>query len=229
MATDLAAQAADKIFESIRNGTFAPDKALLPEAALAEYLGISRLTMREGVKALTARGVLTAIQGKGTFVVPFDEWTDLDAVISITAAQLSPHDLGIKLIEVRRMIEVGAAGLAAVCRTEAQLDRMSELLGQYEDAHNRDAIDEATEIDMNFHKLIAEASGNPFLPVILRSLEEPLHKVRAGTSAKRAIRERALGHHAAIFAAIKAGDATEAKETMRAHMTQTRQDIDTCF
>ena len=226
MSQSLSSQAVQDIVDRIAAGDLKDGEALPPEAELAAELGISRLTMREAVRVLKDRGVLRVVHGRGTYVAPMDQWTDLATIIEVLGKTTEPRDLGIQLIEVRRMIEVGASGLAALNRTEADLDAMRTHLAEFDAAVDGDNMEGVLVADIAFHREIVAASANPFLRTIVIALQSPLMRSRRATTALAEVRQRAREHHRRIFAAIESGDADAAKNAMRAHMTQTRQDLE---
>lgn len=225
MSTDLVRRAIDDILRRISSGQFPAGSALPPEDELANLLKVSRLTMREAVKVLKDPRVLDVVHGRGTFVLPLEEWTDLSSIATLLTDRVSPKELGLQLTQVRRMLEVGAAGLAAGNRSEEDLARLEEDLRAYEEAHDADDVEAALKSDLAFHRHILAASGNPFVGAIMQPLQATLSLSRRHTSALPDVRERAQAHHRKIFEAIAAGRADEAKNAMRAHMTQTANDI----
>ncbi|WP_353082341.1 FadR/GntR family transcriptional regulator [Tessaracoccus lapidicaptus] len=219
----LVDEAIQGILERVVDGGFPAGSALPPEADLAALLEVSRPTMREAVRSLSDRGVLRVVHGRGTFVAPQTEWRDLPTLIGVLARTTPSRDLGLQLIQVRRMLEVGAAGLAAEHRTDDDVARMRDLLDRY-DAAGSD-VDEVAALDIAFHEAILAASGNPFLAAIMQPLAEALAASRRTTAAREDVRSRAQEHHRRIADRIAAGDAPGAKDAMRAHMTQTHDDI----
>lgn len=213
------------ILDRIVDGTFAVGESLPPEADLAALLGVSRPTMREAVRSLSDRGVLDVVHGRGTFVAPRGEWRDLPTVIEVLARTTEPRELGVQLTQVRRMIEVGACGLAAEHRTSEDVALMHRLLDEYDVASAARDVDEVVRLDIAFHDAIVQASRNPFLATIMQTLGRALFTSRRTTSARTAVRARAQEHHRRILAAVEAGDPAAAKNAMRAHMTQTHDDI----
>lgn len=226
MGRNLSAQAVQQVIDLIAAGKLEAGQALAPEAVLAEELGVSRLTMREAVRVLKDRGVVRVIHGRGTYVCPMDEWTDLETIIHVLGQTTSRRELGRQLIEIRRMIEVGASGLAAASRTDDDIRAMRRRLEEFDSAESAADIEGVLMADIAFHQAIAAASGNPFLLTIMRALEEPLMRSRRETTAVAEVRSRARHHHHRIFEAIEDGDADRAKDAMRAHMTQTREDLE---
>ncbi|MHA6523319.1 FadR/GntR family transcriptional regulator [Tessaracoccus sp. G1721] len=221
----LVDEAIQGILDRVVDGEFPAGSALPPEADLAALLEVSRPTMREAVRSLSDRGVLRVVHGRGTFVAPREEWRDLPTLIGVLARTTPSRDLGLQLIQVRRMLEVGAAGLAAEHRSGDDVARMRDLLDRYDAAGERDDVDEVAQLDIAFHEAILAASGNPFLAAIMQPLAEALSASRRTTAALVEVRSRAQEHHRRIAERIAAGDTAGAKDAMRAHMTQTHDDI----
>ena len=221
----LVDEAIQGILDRVVDGEFPAASALPPEADLAALLEVSRPTMREAVRSLSDRGVLRVVHGRGTFVAPREEWRDLPTLIGVLARTTPSRDLGLQLIQVRRMLEVGAAGLAAEHRSDDDVARMQALLDSYDSAASQEDVDEVAALDIAFHEAILAASGNPFLAAIMQPLAEALSASRRTTAAREDVRSRAQEHHRRIFQAISDGDPAAAKDAMRAHMTQTHDDI----
>lgn len=224
-----SATAINDILEHIITGRFPANTPLPAEADLADILQVSRPTMREAVSILRERGVLDVRQGSGTFVRPHDEWTDVPTIMRAISQDMSPRDVGLRLVEVRRMLEVGAAGLAATNRTNADLVLMDQTHREYCHASKRERIENCAHLDIQFHNAILTASGNPFLAPILTPFAQALYESRLETTRNRDARIRAIDCHSAILQAIDRKDATEAKQAMRRHMTETRnafEDLD---
>lgn len=226
MATHLVQAAIDSILDAILRGRFEPGNALPPEKELAAWLDVSRPTMREAVRTLAERGVLHVVHGRGTFVVDPSHWSDIPTIMWWIENTTTPHDLGTYLVELRRMIEVGACGLAAARHSHSDLLAMREALERYDQAVAEDDIDAAAQADLDFHQRILDASGNPFLAAVMAPLATALHSSRKFTTEITDVRQRARLHHLAILERIERRDVVGAKEAMRSHMTQTRDDIE---
>lgn len=225
MASDRVIGAVSQIMDAILDKRFSPGDPLPPETELAQWLGVSRPTMREAVRSLAERGVLRVVHGRGTFVADPHTWRDPRSIITWMSRNCSRRQLGIHLVETRRMIEVGASGLAAARRTDLQIADMRQILDAYAQASAENDVERATQLDLDFHNSIMSASGNPLLAALLDPLAEALLDSRRHTTEFPEVRKRAAGHHENIFAKIAANDPTAAKQAMRAHMDQTRDDI----
>lgn len=225
MSTDRVTSSIRDILDGIIDGTFSDKNPLPPEAELAQYLDVSRPTMREAVRSLSTGGVLNVVHGRGTYVNPMDQWHDMSVIAYVLTKTRTALELGSQLTMLRHMIEVPAAELAARNRTRPQLAVMSEALDRFDEAVEANNTDAIAQADIDFHDAILQASGNPFISAILHPLRGALAKSRVDTTEVVEVRDRAREHHWAIFAAIKNHDHQAAHEAMAAHIVQTMDDI----
>jgi GntR family transcriptional repressor for pyruvate dehydrogenase complex len=129
----------ERLLDRVVSGEFGEGDALPPEPALAEQSGASRLTVREAVKVLASQNVLSPVQGRGTYVNPVTRWTSLEALVRVQRGDASK--VIAQLVEVRGMIEVGAAELFAGRTTDAELEAMGSDLAAMREAHARTDVD----------------------------------------------------------------------------------------
>lgn len=220
-------EAVDALTDRIVGGELAAGEALPGQWELAEQMAVSRLTVREAITALAAKGMVEVQPGNGTFVRPPHEWTDLSALSRVRTRETGSSRVALSVIEIRRMIEVGAASLCAARRTSEDIDALRSALDAMVRA--RDAGDVATFVthDLAFHHAVLRGCANPFLALVYDPLEKVLASAREQTSQVAAIRDHAVDHHRAILAAIESGDAEAAAAAMDAHMDQTADDLHT--
>jgi GntR family transcriptional regulator, transcriptional repressor for pyruvate dehydrogenase complex len=224
----LSDQLAERLISAIIDGTHAPGTALPPEGELAEQYSVSRLTVREAIKALRVQNMVRIQRGRGTYVNPPAQWTALDPMIRAAAA--TPRSSGAiseSLIEARRLIEVGAVELAASKRTDGDLEQLRQLLQDMRDAVDANDVELFVEADIAFHDAIMRASGNAFIPLMFEPFGRLLIEGRRETSAVPEIRANALAHHTRILRALEAADPALAREAMESHMCQTADDLRT--
>lgn len=229
MSNTRVSQCVESLLGEIVDGVFPAESSLPPEAELAVHLNVSRPTMREAVRTLSERGVLRVQHGRGTFVEPITNWTDARTIVRAVSKENTPQEIGLYLTEVRRMIEVGSAALAAQKATQLDLVAITKSIENYEEAHQQNDAEKAAEYDTEFHNRILQATGNPFVHAVLRPLTGPLEESRLGTSSIPEVRERALKHHRAILNALVDRDPEAAKSAMREHLSQTRDDVEKCL
>ncbi|MFF2390600.1 FadR/GntR family transcriptional regulator [Agromyces sp. NPDC058104] len=211
----------------ISDGELHPGDRLPIEPKLAEQLGVSRGSLREGVRALSSMGVLETRQGSGTFV------TDLDAELLLAPVELLvdlQRSSGAQQVHsVRRVLETDAAGRAAVLIDEEQLEEAARILDRSEVAIEADIIDHEVvmEHDIAFHAVIGRASGNDILAALISALSSRTVRGRLW----RAISDEAadantLREHREILDAIRAGDPDAARIRMAAHLLAVESFLD---
>ena len=224
----LSDELAERVLSAIIDGTYPPGTALPPEGELAEQYSVSRLTVREAVKALRVQNIVRIQRGRGTYVTPPAQWTALDPMIrAVAATPRSSGAISESLIEARRMIEVGAVELAAGKRTEDDLEQLRVLLEDMREAVETGDVDVFVEADVAFHDTIMRASGNAFIPLMFEPFGRLLIEGRRETSSVPEIRANALAHHGHILRALETGDPALARKAMEDHMGQTADDLRT--
>ncbi len=216
-------EAVVELVADIVAGRLAPGDALPREVVLAERFDISRGVARECLRALEERGLATVKHGSTTTVNPRDDWDLFDADV-LTAALEGPDAVGLleEYLECRRIVEIEAAGLAAQRATPERLAVLEQRLGAMAAALElRPArVQERAyhEADVAFHTALVEATGNAPLASLVRRIDAALLAARYPLARPAYRRSRALPEHAAILAAIRAGDAGAASDAMRAHL-----------
>lgn len=215
----------DGLLDAIIAGRLEAGQPLPPEGDLAEQYGVSRLTMREGVKLLQAQGVIVAVPGTRHRIAPTEEWTGLEAVVRHAQSAGARERSSLEMLEMRMMFETGAAEFAADRRTDADLAEMQALLERMHEAHSAGDVDAFVEADLAFHDVIIRAADNRILVASMRPLTTMLQATRSETSAVAEIREHALAEHAAVLEAMRSGSGAAARKAMRSHMRQTRDDL----
>ena len=216
----LSQHATGRLEQLIRDGHFKPGDVLPSERLLAEQFGVSRTVVREAVRSLVAKSLLEVRQGKGTVVRAPSEQS---VVQSVTAfMQIGQPQLDYRKVhEVRRVLEVEIAGLAAERRTlddlgllERQVDEMVDLRG-VQPAFSRN--------DLGFHSLLARATHNELFALLLDSVADVLFKVRELGNVVPGAPDNAIRHHRLILSAVQAGDAELARSAMRGHLMDSEQ------
>jgi DNA-binding FadR family transcriptional regulator len=209
-------QAIDQIRRLITSRAFAPGQRLPSERELAELLGMSRPSLREVILALSALGVLESQHGRGTFVSSLN--ADVLA-LPLTLILEVNKDALLHLLEVRLLLEVGAAESAALRMSEASLGDLAVIRSEEKDA--LEDIETFVDCDIRFHRVIHEASGNDLLLALMDSLSTLGRQSRLMTASSRAVRNSTLKEHQAIIAALRRRDPAAAGAAMRRHLAHT--------
>ncbi|WP_327351773.1 FadR/GntR family transcriptional regulator [Streptomyces sp. NBC_01304] len=207
-------RAIEQIKAMIGEGRLEPGQRLPTERDLSAQLGISRSSMREAVRALTVLGVLEARHGSGIYVTQLQAG-DLLETFGVVA-DLSRGQQLVELLEVRRVLESTATGLAAARITAEQLAVVSEHLAAME------ATEDPEEIlahDLAFHRAIVAAAGNESMAAILDGLSSRTFRARVwrGYQEEGAF-ERTRREHARIHEALVARDPEAARVAAAAHV-----------
>ncbi|QJU55220.1 FCD domain-containing protein [Herbiconiux sp. KACC 21604] len=198
----------------IAAGAFAPGETLPPEPALCESLGVSRGALREAVKALVAKGMLELRPRTGTRVLPREHWNLLDPEVLSWSSDHDREGLIRHLIELRGLIEPGAAALAATRADAEAARRLAETAAAMGAAADRGDADGFTEADVAFHRVLLRSTGNPLLASLNGSLSIALHTSFETTSSVRGAADDTLPLHRAVAEAVAAGDAEAARSAM---------------
>ncbi|MDT0342866.1 FadR/GntR family transcriptional regulator [Streptomyces litchfieldiae] len=212
----LVEQATERLREQITGGTWAVGTKLPGETTLAASLGVGRSTVREALRALVGAGLVRARQGAGVFVVatePREDW----------AAQLRRAAIT-DVYEVRVLVEVEAACLAARRRTDDDIAALHEALAGRRAA--ADADDAAfVDADIALHTTVVAAAHNPVLTGLFGEFVPALRRGLLDLVAMLDLRATHPGHgdegHAALVHAVVSGDAEAAGETLRNELGQT--------
>jgi GntR family transcriptional regulator, transcriptional repressor for pyruvate dehydrogenase complex len=213
-------QIVQQVEESIHKGALKPGNQLPPERELAHQFGVSRTAVREAVKALREKGLVEAYPGRGTFVTDGTSHAirqSLDRMIRIGQPEGSTY-----LAEVREILEPEIAALAATRADVEDLTSMHEAVSIMDKA-KRDS-DAFIEADLDFHLALAEAAANPLILSLIDSIVGLLREQRLRIFQVEGGPERGQYHHKKIMEAIEKHDPLGAREAMKAHLRQVRDD-----
>lgn len=208
-------QISHQLLQRIVDGHFQPGDRLPPERDLAAIFNVSRVVVRESIGSLEAKGIVSVRQGRGTTVNPVDEWNTLDSQVLLL---LHGDEIFSQLMETRWIFEPEMAALAA----ERIHDDEMEPLRLCSELPEDDSVEEHVERDINFHLMIAKATHNPVLLMVLSSTSELLREGRKRIFIVPGELAKAREWHQAIYSAIKRRDPDAAREAMAGHMVQVR-------
>ncbi|MEG0260135.1 MAG: FadR/GntR family transcriptional regulator [Lysinibacillus sp.] len=208
---------AEILQEKIRSGELKPGDRLSSVEKLAEQLHVSRSVVREALSALKAMGLIEIKQGSGTFV---KQTSHLDFPLSITLPG-NKQDIT-HLLELRKMIEVGAAASAARHRTEEDIQKLLGILEKMKLGQGDGELGE--KADFEFHSAISKASQNPLLTPLLDQVSSLMidtmrETLRLWLFSQKTTSEKLYDEHMQIFLAIKVQNVDLAKQAMLSHLT----------
>jgi len=210
----LADQAAELLLGRVRSGEWALGARLPGETTLARQLGVGRSTVREAIRQLAGRGVLSSRQGVGVFVSALDvrdAWDDVLRRADIVA-----------VLEARVAVETEAAGLAAARRTPADLRAIRRALAE----RGADYVDVESHVDadLRFHRAVVVAAHNPLLTDLFdgftaRVREAMVELLRWRRAVGEALDDDAdHDAHVRLADAVAGRDAAAASSRSRAHL-----------
>jgi GntR family transcriptional repressor for pyruvate dehydrogenase complex len=201
--------------EMIHRGELRPGDRLPPERDLAKLLGVSRPTLRAGIRSLAAVGVLHSRQGAGTFVVKADGPPSLDS--SPLRLMASLHGFtSAEMFEARQSLEMAVAGLAAERATGDQMASMSEeVAGMFA---SLDDPEQFLVHDMRFHQTVAAASGNRILTSLMNMVATILFDTRIKTVKRATDLKESAEMHRHVYRAIRERNPEGARAAMHEHL-----------
>jgi len=191
-------QAIEALRGEIASGAWPVGEKIPTEPALVEQLGIGRNSLREAIRALVHAGLLETRQGDGTYV---RATSDLAGAVR---RRTSRAEL-LEVFEVRRALEVEAARLAALRRTDADLAALTEVLRERAEAGRARELERFVESDVRLHRLIAAASHNAMLAELYDDVTGALRDVLYASVGRTTWGEQVTMHDA-LVEAIRAGD-----------------------
>ena len=204
------------IEEIIINKEYDESRFLPSEGELCKRFDVSRATVREAVRSMEVRGFVKRLHGKGIVVV--DNSVNVLTQTLADVIQRGESTI-VDLIEVRNVIEVEAARLAAGRADEQDMAKMEDCLLFMEQAETMD--EQYYRNDLAFHLAMVEASKNVLLFAIIKSFEPLLQDVIVASSQQEVCIERRYGYHRSIFDAISGKDEKAAADAMKRHLKAT--------
>lgn len=205
-----------QIQQLISSGSLKPGQKLPPERSLAEELNVSRTSIREALRSLEMMGYLESKVGigGGTYVKEIS----FDNIISpFSQVLLQNDDFIVELLEVRLFLEIEVARLAAIRRSDEDLEKMQQAIRQMEEeiAKGKTGLDG----DNAFHRALSEAGNNRVLQQFVYMCGDLLEVEReAHLAASKKESKKALEQHKELLTAIEAGDDERAKLLMSKHI-----------
>lgn len=208
------------IVTAIVTGTL-PEKALLPiEAELSVHFGVSRTVIREAIRSIEEKGMITVVRKSGTTVRHRDHWNLLDPVVLQVMLE-NDATLGVldDLAIVRSSLEGAMAAATAQRRTP---DEIAELeAGLHAMGATIDDVERFADADGDFHAAVMSFSHIPLAEGITKTLySRARQSARFTRNATRAAFDATLEEHERVLDAIRDGDGERAEAAMRYHILE---------
>lgn len=213
-----------QIAGAIEAGEFAPGDRLPSEREFVEMLGVSRVSVREAIRALEAVGLVEVFQGRGSFVAD----TRSEAYANSFRSWLSVHrEEVLDLLRIRGALDELAAESAAGRSAEAGAEGIVGAQAEFRAAATaaQPELAELVRRDVAFHDAIATASGSPLLVDLLGDLHSYMAESRQVTLAPQGRAARSADEHDAILIAIQACDPPAARAAAAQHIESVRDAI----
>lgn len=213
-----------RIFERIleyfkrlmQQGEIKPGDRLLPERDLASQLGVSRTSLREALRAMELLGLLEIIPKQGASILTPNPGSMLSFLgLALSLRPIISEDI----LEVRIIIECGAARLATKRASREELAQMKAILDRMPRTITGD--DCGAQADFDFHDSIIRATHSDFLMFVYEAIEGLLRRShrerRIALFNYPRILQNLVKDHVAIYEAVAGGDEQAAEEKMREH------------
>jgi DNA-binding FadR family transcriptional regulator len=210
-----------ELVATIVRGEIASGEALPSEEDLASQFEVSRPVVREAVKELAVLGMVESRQGRSTRVTPAGDWNPFaPELLSVRSEVGAVDDFLLELLELRRLIETGAAALAAVRASEDDLERMAQEVERME--ANVHDLERFTDGDLAFHNRLLAATGNHLLIRLIDMIAPALRLGRMISLQRRPEGpiDSQRGHRR-VLEAVRAHDPEAARVAMREHLSWT--------
>ena len=211
----------DQLRKLLLEGHWKAGEKIPSENELCRLMGVSRISVRTAIKSLIAQGFLVSRQGEGTFVV--DVSIDLNMNVLIPIIGLDDKNI-LEVLEYRKIIELGILPLFFRNLTDEGIQALRVNLESQESTPESE-IDKITELDLGFHSLLFEISGNSLILKVSQILNELFRK-----SMEEAVihlgNQKGRRYHRMIFEAIAARDQEKTTEILMEHIQDTINSIE---
>lgn len=208
----------EQIKQMILDKAYDENGFLPSEGELCEQLEVSRSTVREAVRSLEIRGFVRRMHGKGVQVNNAGFKVFTQSMIDMLDQDNVDLD---DMLQVRRIVEVEVAGIAAGHATPQMLE---ELLTQIEIMENEHSNTQPyINADLKFHRTLVKAAGNSMLTAIMDAYSFFLRDLIEASCQQEESIEKRFGYHRNVYAAVVDGDCERARDTMRIHLQATEE------
>ena len=213
-ANTVPQEVAGRLIRSVVDGHYKPGDKLPSEPELCESFQIGRNALREALKALSLIGLIREERGKGTFVRERSEFLVRPLLFGLE----DEFELQ-SLIEVRQLIEVELAGLAAERASQPEIEAIALWLDRIDNFAQLERSTEYFTADIEFHFAVALAAHNPLLSRYLTLTRNLIHKwFPSQDSFYSPGLQQGVAEHHEIFEAIQGGKSVEARRAMKRHL-----------
>jgi GntR family transcriptional regulator, transcriptional repressor for pyruvate dehydrogenase complex len=208
---------ADELRADITSGRLQPGERLPPEPELCVKTGVSRSTVREALRLLASQHLIVTTRGVtgGSFVAHPDAEQLADGLATGFTLLTNSADVGLAdMLELRRALEVPAAGLAALRRDDEHLLELRATLFN----PIGDDLDSMMAAHAAFHSAVAKATGNPLFELVVRPLYQASYGEDVTGNLPAGYWERIDADHRSLIDCVTARDVEAATRVAAAHL-----------
>jgi GntR family transcriptional repressor for pyruvate dehydrogenase complex len=220
-ATRLSDRVAESMLAAILGNGLRPGSHLPSERELGEQFGVSRTVIREATRSLVAKGVLDVRPGTGLTVAAVDPAAVTESMSLYLRGQSIPYE---KVHEVRTMIEIQVAGLAAERGADEEIATLRQIHDEVAVLTEGDDFEALAIADVEFHRQLARMTANELHMLMLDAIGDVLLEVRVETVANRDDSRAAVIAHGQVLERVAARDPEGARNAMAAHLEQALQE-----
>jgi GntR family transcriptional repressor for pyruvate dehydrogenase complex len=223
--TGVVEQIIEMFKESLIRGELRPGQRLPSETELSHQLGVGRSAVREAMKVLQAVGVVDIRHGDGTYIV---EGTSDTMLSPLVFAVMMETDRNEELFELRRLIEIGYCELTAQKATDedwATIEKAASALESYIESGGSD-IEQFVQLDLHFHFTVLEATHNPLVIKIGKTVEELFFASIRKTYISREENTRwAVESHRRIIQAMRDGNPQHIRQAIETSLLYWKEEV----
>ncbi len=213
----------EQIESAIQSRTLAPGDRLPTELELCSQFGVSRTVLREALRGLSAKGLVSIEKGRGMFIRELTASFVVDPMRLYLSLNF-PSVGALEVVQARQVMEPAMAALAARNRTSEMVQELKENLEKMKQLTGNLAA--FAETDGDFHVLLARATCNPILPLVIEPIRKLMPKISMALyEVVEEARDMAILYHTRLFEAIEAGKEESARRCMVEHLKAAEQHI----
>ncbi|ASO04637.1 FadR/GntR family transcriptional regulator [Arenibacter algicola] len=214
-AKNLSSQIEEQLIIAINKGLYSSGELLPSENELTEIFDVSRGVVREALLMLSAKGIVEIKKGKGALVLSPSVKSLFEPLTALINYKCGNRGFDCTQ-QVRKSIEPFIAGLAAENKNSKDLKNMQKCIENME--LNSTDKEKLTYYDVEFHKAISQASGNPMFLIIMEPIYNFLRTYHNSELEGRSTYSVTREFHNTIYKAIENGDRDEAYNAMLNHL-----------
>lgn len=206
----------DIIGQAIQDKKLSPGTKLPSELKLCEELGVSRTVVREALRVLNSRGLISIVKGKGIFVKEFSSESAAGPLQFFLRMNFERSHV-MDIVHARQILEPAVAALASTHRTDEDVEQLRRDIALLKLCGDDAA--ELSKIDTQFHIDISRACGNSLMPLLLEPIHRLIPEIKSSVYATVAeARDSAIQWHQNILDKIVQGKSDEARKAMEQHL-----------